>query len=102
MTKQWDNNNTGVLFLNDKQGNDKRPDWRGSIEVAGVNYWISGWNKESRDGDQLISLKVEQKQPRDAGGAKGPPARTSVPRGDQRATDERAQSAADYDDDIPF
>jgi len=28
--KEYDNNNRGVLFKNDKGDNDKRPDYRGS------------------------------------------------------------------------
>ena len=33
---------SGVLFKNDKGDNPKRPDYRGSITVAGVDYNISG------------------------------------------------------------
>lgn len=54
--------NSGVLFKNDKGDNPKRPDYRGSIAVAGVDYNISGWIRESKkSGDKFMSLKVEQK-----------------------------------------
>lgn len=52
--------NSGVLFKNDKGDNPKRPDYRGSIAVAGVDYNISGWIRESKKtGDKFMSLKVE-------------------------------------------
>ena len=54
--------NSGVLFKNDKGDNPKRPDYRGSIAVAGVDYNISGWIRESKKtGDKFMSLKVEPK-----------------------------------------
>ena len=54
--------NSGVLFKNDKGNNPKRPDYRGSIAVAGVDYNISGWIRESKkSGDKFLSLKVESK-----------------------------------------
>ena len=56
---QYDNNLTGVLFVNDKSGNDKRPDWKGSAEIDGVHFWVSGWNRQSAKGE-LISLKLVQ------------------------------------------
>jgi hypothetical protein len=56
----YDNTNTGSLFVNDKGDNDKRPDRKGSINVAGVDYWISGWLREG-NGKKFLSLKVEPK-----------------------------------------
>ena len=54
--------NSGVLFKNDKGDNPKRPDYRGSLAVAGVDYNISGWIRESKKtGDKFLSLKVEAK-----------------------------------------
>jgi hypothetical protein len=101
--KQYDNSNSGVMFVNEKDGNERRPDWRGSIEVAGVQYWISGWERESRNGD-IISLRVEPKQARDnAGAPRNPPARTSAPRGEPAPrTPAQAQADKDFGDDIPF
>lgn len=61
MSQQYDNNLTGVLFVNDKQGNEKRPDWKGSAEIDGVQFWVSGWNRQSARGE-LISLKLEKKE----------------------------------------
>ena len=104
MPQQYDNTNSGALFVNDKQGNDKRPDWRGSLDVNGVQYWISGWEREGRSG-ALISLRVEAKTAEQTqGGTRNPPARTSAPRQESARRDPAARSAASetFDDDIPF
>ncbi len=60
MNDKYDN--SGVLFKNDKGDNPKRPDYRGSIAISGVDYNISGWIRESKkSGDKFLSLKVEPK-----------------------------------------
>lgn len=63
----YDNTNSGILTKNDKGDNEKRPDYRGSINVGGVDYWLSAWIKEGRDGTKLegqkyLSLSVEPKE----------------------------------------
>lgn len=56
----YDNNNTGVLFRNEKkQPGDKLPDYRGNCEVNGVKLDVAGWLKEStkKPGVKFMSLK---------------------------------------------
>ena len=56
----FDNTNRGALFRNDKQGNEKRPDYKGKLNVGGVDYRISGWLKTSKDGQtKFLSLQAE-------------------------------------------
>jgi hypothetical protein len=63
MEKQYDNTNRGVLFKNDPQGNPKRPQYRGSLNVGGEEYNLSAWIKESKKtGDKFLSLSVEAKK----------------------------------------
>ena len=60
---EYDNTNRGVLFKNDQNGNPKRPQYRGSLNVGGTDYNISAWIKESRkDGSKFMSLSVEPKK----------------------------------------
>jgi uncharacterized protein (DUF736 family) len=60
---EYDNTNRGVLFKNDQGDNPKRPQYRGSLNVNGVDYNISAWIKESRkDGSKFMSLSVEPKK----------------------------------------
>lgn len=46
---KYDNNMTGALFKNDKNGNAKAPDYVGSAEVDGVKYNVAGWANEKKD-----------------------------------------------------
>ena len=62
MNQQYDNTNRGSLFKNDKKTEEKHPDLNGSINIEGVDYWISGWSKVSKGGQKFISLSVRPKQ----------------------------------------
>ena len=80
----YDNTNQGALFKNEKT-NDRAPDYKGSINVEGEEFWISGWIKTAgsrakNPGQKFMSLAVT---PKEQSGS------SSKPRDD-------------YDDDIPF
>jgi hypothetical protein len=128
----YDNTNSGLLAKNDKQGNDSRPDYRGSINVDGTEYWLSAWIKTGRDGTKLagqkyMSLSVQPKgdwgTPAPAPAAASPapapapaPARMTQDQRDAmaiRGREQRARPAPapapraatsfdDMEDDIPF
>ena len=57
----YDNTNRGVLFPNDRKETDKHPDFKGSINVEGREYWLSGWKKQGKKGP-LVSLSVQPKE----------------------------------------
>ena len=66
---QYDDTNTGALFINDKGDNDKRPDRKGKLNVEGVEYQISGWLRTPKSGGaQFLSLKVERSDKQQAQG----------------------------------
>ena len=72
--KQYDNTNRGVLFENDKQGIENRPDHTGSLNVNGIEYKLSAWKKLSKTGNSFLSISV---QPKD--GLRAPPPATRKP-----------------------
>ena len=79
---------SGSLFRNDKNGNDKRPDWRGDLMIGEQMYELAAWEKQGARGT-FFSLSAKPKQ------AEGPR--------EQRSPREQKPAARDYDDDdIPF
>lgn len=89
---QYDNTNSGLLAKNKRKEKDTQPDYSGSINIEGVEYWLSGWLKTGKEssklaGEKFFSLSV---RPKDQQRAAAPaPAPASVP-------------ADDFNDDIPF
>lgn len=63
MAKEFDRTNTGLLFNNqDRKEKDTDRDYGGSINVDGVDYWLSGWIKISnKTGAKFVSLSVQPK-----------------------------------------
>lgn len=59
----YDNTNTGVLFTNKKKTSNKAPDLKGSVNVNGKEFWMSGWfTFKKTDGEKYISLRLEAKE----------------------------------------
>jgi uncharacterized protein (DUF736 family) len=58
---QYDNTNRGMLMKNQNKTADNHPDHSGSVNVNGVEYWLSGWVKESKAGKKFLSLSVKPK-----------------------------------------
>jgi len=79
----FDNTNRGVLFQNDKQGVATRPDYKGSVNVDGVEYWFSGFIKVAgpnakNPGSKFLSVSVEKKdekylKPKESSGTRPKP-----------------------------
>jgi uncharacterized protein (DUF736 family) len=62
---QYDNTNSGALFKNDDKREGKSdPDYKGSVNVEGTEYWVSSWINTSKAGQKYMSLKLKAKEPR--------------------------------------
>jgi len=85
----YDNRNKGVMFKNDQGDNPKRPNYRGSVNVEGVEYNLSAWVRESqKTGDKFLSLSIEKKGERNF-----KPKEKAAP---------QTSSQPDFDDPLPF
>lgn len=58
----YDNNLRGFLMKNTEKEKDTQPDYKGSVVVDGVEYWLSGWIKTSKKGDKFMSLSLQPKE----------------------------------------
>jgi len=59
---EYSKENRGVLFKNDDKQSDNHPDYKGSINIDGIEYWLSSWIKFSKLGNRFMSLSVQPKQ----------------------------------------
>lgn len=48
------------LFANDKGGNDKRPDYKGTALIDGVEYEVALWNRVSQKGTSFLSGSIKK------------------------------------------
>ena len=60
----YDNKNSGVLFKNDKKGNEKAPDYKGKVNIEGKEKDIAGWIREGKSG-KFISIKISDMMKKD-------------------------------------
>lgn len=90
---QYSNENRGVLFPNDKKGNEKRPDFTGDLNVDGVEYRLSAWKKASKQGNNFLSISVQLKEGQKI------PAKNEMPAG---TLTEDNWAKADFNDPLGF
>ena len=81
----FDRTNRGSIWKNEKKEKDGHPDFTGSLDVDGVQYWVSAWKR------------------RDGAAAKAPALTFSIkPKEDKKPKSQMAKDANDMDDEIPF
>lgn len=101
---EYDNTNRGVLFENDRKETEKHPDMTGSLNINGVEHWLSGWWKEGKRGE-FLSLSIgKPKESQNAASAPQPARRghSSSPAAPAAAPASPSSGFDDMDDDIPF
>ncbi len=53
--------NIGTLFKNDNKQNPKQPDYRGSANVAGLDYELAGWINEGQTAGKYLRFTFKLK-----------------------------------------
>lgn len=89
----YDNTNTGMMMRNENREHDKQPEFKGSLNVNGQDFWVSAWVNTGKEGSKIegkkyFSIKLTAKDaPRDSKPA---------------ASKARVGFERDLDDEIPF
>ena len=115
--KQYDDTNTGIIGKNDYKQKDTHPDQRGRVNIKGLWFWVSGWDKQA-NGRTFTSLaftemtqaevdtmmekraakqapqQPQQQQPQRQAPAQQPPAR--------QEGEPNPDANQNFDEDIPF
>ena len=103
----YDNTNSGLLARNERKETENHPDYTGTINADGVDYWVSAWVKTGREGSKMegkkffsISLKRKDEQARSP--QRNQPAAPQRQAQPQRQPRQQVIPQDDLDDDIPF
>ena len=64
---EYDRTNRGSIWKNDKKQTDNHPDFTGSLDVNGVEYWVSAWKRKPDANPKApalsFSIKPKEAQP---------------------------------------
>ena len=115
--KQYDDINNGIIGKNDYKQKDKQPDQRGRVNIKGLWFWVSGWDKMA-NGRQFTSLaftemtQAEVDTMMEKRAAKSAPQQPQQPQQQAQAPAQQTppvfagypsqEPPMDFDDEIPF
>ena len=102
--QEYDNELRGSMFRNDRKTKDNQPDYRGSAQIEGVEYWVSAWVREGKTGP-FLSMSYTAKDSRGSESAVDDVLRPTTARNDQtnrQQPSKQGNRLDDFEDDIPF
>jgi hypothetical protein len=99
---EQDRTNRGAIWKNEKKERDTHPDFTGSLNVNGVEFWVSAWKRKegaaARSPALSFSIKPKEAQPQPQPRQQSISQR-AMPSGPARV---RGASNEEFSDDIPF
>lgn len=61
---EYDNTNRGAIWKNEDKEDDRHPDFKGSLNVNGEEFWVSAWRR--KEGASLkapaLSFQIKPKE----------------------------------------
>lgn len=84
--------NSGSLFVNSRKTKENHPDRQGQAMIDGQMYWVSGWVKKTKDGENWLSMSFQKKEEQ---GRSAPSTQGTSGGGGRGFSD-------DLDSDVPF
>jgi hypothetical protein len=81
----YDNTNRGAIWKNEDKDEDRHPDFKGQLNVNGVEFWVSAWKRKPDASDKAPALSFSIK-----------------PKEGQESKRESKRPSRNDDDDLPF
>jgi hypothetical protein len=81
----------GNLFLNKKK-NENSPDWSGKMKLNGQLFYLSAWEKKTKNGDLFYSVRLGKMVPAE-------PTQHAIDKGNGYMPNDKKDN---MDDEIPF
>jgi hypothetical protein len=72
-------NNRDTLFKNSEKEVATHPDYKGTANIDGEEFWLNAWLNESKAGLKYLSLRFKPKQPANADPPEKPPFNDDLP-----------------------
>lgn len=85
----FDNTNRGAIWKNDDKREEGHPDFKGSLNVNGQEFWVSAWKRKEGAASKTPALSFSIKPKDEREQRAEPKART-------------AEKNRDMNDEIPF
>ena len=94
----YDNTNRGSVWKNKRKEKDTHPDFTGSLNVDGVEFWVNAWRRkdDASPDSPALTFTVRPKEARQERQASPPAMPAPV------ARKSSAEIGRDLDDDLPF
>jgi len=90
--------NRGAIWKNERKDSPNHPDFRGSLNVNGQEFWVSAWKRDPNGNPKAPALKFSI-QPKDSP-QHSQAAQSSY--GGKGSGAAPASQKEDFDDEIPF
>jgi hypothetical protein len=61
---EYDNTNRGSIWMNDKKDTENHPDFKGSLNVNGQEFWVSAWKRKegANPKSPALSFSIQAKE----------------------------------------
>jgi hypothetical protein len=86
---EYDNTNRGQIWKNEDRKSDTHPQFKGSMNIEGVEYWVSAWTRKPDANPKAPALTFSFKKKEDK-------------QDDQIHKTDPVSAVDEFDDKIPF
>ena len=61
---EYDNTNRGQIWKNDDRKTETHPQFKGTVNVEGVEYWVSAWSRkpDANPKAPALSFSIKKKE----------------------------------------